>query len=84
MCVFLSRSVQFDTEPQTRQPSNTCTRAIVSVELCFVDVDVSISADATEVISGVKSGSYPCGLVPGSTDDELVLGVHAADFLIVT
>lgn len=35
-------------------------------------------------MAGPKSASYPCCLVSGSTDDELILGVQAAHFLIMT
>lgn len=34
--------------------------------------------------SCIHERSYPCGLVPGATDDELILGVQAAHFLIMT
>lgn len=32
----------------------------------------------------VDERSYPCRLVSGATDDELILGVEAAHFLVVT
>lgn len=84
----LFSSVQFDTGPQTRQPSIRVHSHYWSMQsshfACLMDVDVSISADGTEVTAELKSASYPCCLVSGSADDELILGVQAAHFLIMT
>lgn len=90
-CVWsVNSSVQFSLTQghRQRQPSvrvhshylSTCSWQFARL----IDVDVSISADGTEAIAEVKSASYPCCLVSGSADDELILGVQAAHFLIMT